>query len=450
MRSSIRVAPGIAAALVLVVLVIVKLGEAAEAVGRTAVRCQRAVTVAGQAFTARQLSDLGRCVGAAMSCAETRSGDVECLAEAGTRCDRMVARILRREHKLARLIAGRCAAVDHEQLLAPTGLGFARLAPLCPALGTGRGDATVLGTCLAGLRRCRGEGLFATTVPRAGELLRVAGVPATARAALSCMPDHGGTGRGERDPEAGAAITRCTRTMARAAARLVTRTLANVSLCTRATEACLEGSDDESACLTAASTTCGAAFARVAGARVAFGRAVGAVCGEEQIAFATLAAPTGADLEALGDGCAVVEVDTVRTLPALAECVARRHECELSALVEEATPRAAELLAQVDQTVARAYCAASAPSERPTPTPTAIGPTRTPRPGDTPTPTPQPTATPFCGDGVIDDGEECDGDALDDNTCEDLCLESDPDGVLVCAACRFDFGDCRGVDCVAP
>ena len=90
----------------------------------------------------------------------------------------------------------------------------------------------------------------------------------------------------------------------------------------------------------------------------------------------------------------------------------------------------------------------------------ATGPTRTPRPGETPTRTPpptptvtrtakpQPTATPFCGNGVIDDGEECDGAALDDNTCEDLCFEVGEGHVLNCSpSCTYDFSGCEGVDC---
>jgi hypothetical protein len=459
-HSSIRVALRVAAALVLVYLVLVDVGWSAEVVGREAVRCQRAVATAGQAFVARQLSDLGRCVGRVLSCAETLPDDPECLARAGPRCERMVARILRRESKLERSIAARCAALDPAVLLDESGLGFVRLAALCPALGTGHGDAAVLGACLAGLQRCRGERLFATTVPRAGELLRVAGVPAALRDALACLPDRGGSGRGVRDEETGVAVTRCTRSLARASARLVRRTLANVALCTRTTRACLETDEDEAVCVDAATLSCAGGFARVDAAEKSFRRAVATACGAGQIDFATITGAAGANLGVVADECEAVGIDDVAAVPALVECLARHHDCDVTGLLHDQTPQTDALLALVGRKLDHPYCGAlratpvATPMEVATPTPT--GPTRTPQPGETATPTPratpkpEPTATPVCGNGVIDDGEECDGDLLDDNTCEDLCSESAPDGVLTCTDCRFDFIGCGGVDCEAP
>src|SRR5262249_25550130 len=128
--------------LVFVFPVVVQSSWAAESIGRTALRCQRAITVAGQAFVARQLSDLARCTTGVLSCAESGGDDTECLPRAGTRCERAVARILRHEAKLARTLAVRCEAVDRDVLLGADGLGFAALAPLCPALGTDHGDAS--------------------------------------------------------------------------------------------------------------------------------------------------------------------------------------------------------------------------------------------------------------------------------------------------------------------
>jgi len=460
-RSFIAWSPRRAATLVFVFPFVIQSAWAAESIGRTALRCQRAITVAGQAFTARQLSDLARCTTGILSCVENGGGDAECLPRAGTRCERGVNRILRREAKLARTLAVRCEAVDRDVLLGAAGLGFGELAPLCPTLGTDRGDASVLAECLAGLQRCGGERLFTTAVPRAGELLRIASVP---RTALTCLADHGGSGHGERDAEAGVAIIRCARSMARAGARLAGRTLANVALCTRATRACLESSEADTACLDDATTTCGGAFVRVDDARRAFGRAVAAACGDERVPFTTLASATGANLAALADECATVQMEDASDLPATIECIVRRHECDLTDLVREATPRADALLALGNQTIAHPFCGAAAPlpttTATVTPSATFTGPTRTPRPGETATPTPQatppppsptPTATPFCGNDVVDDGEECDGGNFEDNTCDDLCFESDPNGTLSCNAdCTIDFTGCHGEDCEAP
>jgi hypothetical protein len=466
-RSSFRVVPRVAAVLVVVALSMTSGGEATATVGRAALHCQQLVAAAGPAFVARQLADLERCAGASLACAETAPDDRDCLPSARARCERLIARMQRREHKFAHSVATGCAAVDVGVLLEASGLGFAQLAPLCPALGTEHGDAKVLGVCLAGLTRCRGERLFATAFPRGGELLRVAGVAEPLRASLSCLPDRGGSGRGERDLEVGAVVTRCARRVARGAAYFARRTLANVSRCTRATRVCLEGDHDagsgEDACRTAAADTCTVAFARIASARRAFGRTTARVCGTERIDFARLAAASGADLQALADDCVAVQLDAIDAVPSLVECLARNHDCELAELVRQATPRADELLALGGQAIAYPYCRAPVPTKSATPVPsttptvTRTGPTRTPRPGETATPTPratpspQPTATPFCGNGEVEDGEECDGANFDDEDCESLCFDSAPSGTLACSSgCTIDFNGCHGEDCEAP
>jgi len=91
------------------------------------------------------------------------------------------------------------------------------------------------------------------------------------------------------------------------------------------------------------------------------------------------------------------------------------------------------------------------------------GATPTPRPSGTPTatrttapavPTPTATASPasLCGNGEIDEDEQCDGTDLDDSTCFDLCDQDDEGGTLRCTAnCTFDFSGCPPPrDCEAP
>ncbi len=89
-----------------------------------------------------------------------------------------------------------------------------------------------------------------------------------------------------------------------------------------------------------------------------------------------------------------------------------------------------------------------------TATPTSLTPTPTVTPTLTVTPGPNPTATPVCGNGVLEEGEECDGsnvnpDCLADDdvcTCEDFC--SDAGGTLSCNAnCTFNFSQCAVPPC---
>jgi hypothetical protein len=104
-----------------------------------------------------------------------------------------------------------------------------------------------------------------------------------------------------------------------------------------------------------------------------------------------------------------------------------------------------------------------------TPTPTASTAAATPTGGTaaaTPTPTPTPTRTPtpevtstptgLCGNGQLDDDEECDGSAIDNSfceadvcTCDDFCFcdEEVCGGTLSCGSdCTIDFSNCTGTD----
>jgi hypothetical protein len=83
-------------------------------------------------------------------------------------------------------------------------------------------------------------------------------------------------------------------------------------------------------------------------------------------------------------------------------------------------------------------------------------------PGSEPTPTPGPNPTPTpsgatCGNGIIDEGEECDGADLDDNDCEVAYGGSEGcTGTLGCTPdCRFDGSACScpcvdDTDCFFP
>jgi hypothetical protein len=89
-------------------------------------------------------------------------------------------------------------------------------------------------------------------------------------------------------------------------------------------------------------------------------------------------------------------------------------------------------------------------SVTPTSSTTPAGTTSAGTPGATLSPTPVPTAAPACGNGVVEDFEECDGADLDEEDCDTLCDEGG--GTLTCtASCSFDFSRCAfPATCSAP
>lgn len=128
--------------------------------------------------------------------------------------------------------------------------------------------------------------------------------------------------------------------------------------------------------------------------------------------------------------------------------------------MDDTAPIAGDIDAFVDTIVCRltsgsATCAEATPDAFATPTPTSTNPTPTRTPTPTlvkPTRTPKPTPTPapsVCGNGRVEDGEDCDGDDLDGYTCDDFCAAEG--GTLRCFAnCGFDVSLCAGPFCEAP
>lgn len=468
MRSFGRVTTCVAASsssFVLLALVLVRTA-AADPVPPVAVRCQLAIAKVGAAFATRTLSDLGRCVTAIHGCIEKSGGDATCLGSAGGRCVRTLGKIARRQDAVSRTLAQRCANLDPAVLREPSGLGFGAFAGDCPALGTDESDGGAIGVCLARRLRCRAEGLLAASMPRAGELLRVAGVPVGLRHDLACLPDEGGSGTGA-GPN-GPAVARCGRTLQRAAGRFGERALASITTCAKAALPCLDAASGDVGCAAAAKPACERAVARIGGARRALSAALRSACGEQRVPFDDLTSAAGAGLELLVDACEAVAVDAVDALPAHATCLSRLYDCDVATLARDVIPRVDETFGLVGQAIGSPLCPIPEPTETPapppTPTATVTGPTRTPRPGETPTvtrmptatptrtPTPRPTSTPDCGNGILEDGEECDiNDGFEPDECDFYCEEAAENGVLGCIdeTCKLDFGRCGGTGCAA-
>jgi hypothetical protein len=467
-RSFVRVTTCVAASssfFVLLSLVLVRIAGA-DPIPPVAVRCQLAIAKVGAAFATRTLSDLGRCVTTIHDCVEKSGGDATCLGSAGGRCARTLGKIARRQDAVSRTLGQRCAKLDPAVLREPSGLGFGAFAAECPALGTDESDGGAVGVCLARRLRCRAEGLLAASMPRAGELLRVAGVPVGLRRELACLPDQGGSGTGLGD--SGPAVARCARTLQRTAARFGERTLASIATCTKAALPCLDGGSGDAFCAATAKSACERAAARIAGARRALAAALRSACGEERVPFEDLTVASGAGLELLVDACEAVAVDSVDALPAHATCLSRLYDCDVATIARDTIPRVDEIFGLVGQAIGSPLCPMPEPTVTPppppTPTATVTGPTRTPRPGETPTvtrtptptrtrtPTPRPTSTPDCGNGILEGNEECDiNDGFDPEECDFYCEEAGENAVLGCddETCTLDFGRCEGTGCTA-
>jgi uncharacterized repeat protein (TIGR03806 family) len=244
-------------------------------------------------------------------------------------------------------------------------------------------------------------------VPRAGELLRVLGVTPSP---IACLDDYGGTGAHVADPRrVGRPLDRCLATALRDGGRAFEAHTKSLAICAATIFGCVGlAVDDEAACLATAEDVCRARLERTASAPLAVGR----LCREPTVSFASLASGDGANLVALGESCAEVGVPVLASVDDWLACVQRRMSCEAADDVASRVPRADELFARVGMTLRPPYCPGN-PNATPTPTgvatetaaPTAIettpatatptvDPTMAATPAATTTPAPSNSATP--------------------------------------------------------
>lgn len=126
------------------------------------------------------------------------------------------------------------------------------------------------------------------------------------------------------------------------------------------------------------------------------------------------------------------------------ECDGERHSGNTP------TPTPTPTITPSAEPTATGSVTASATGVTPTATPGASSTETASAPAPSITPTP---AANLCGNGVLDDGEECDGNIIDNSgcfedvcTCDDFC--ADPGGSLSCNAnCTVNFSHCTSNDC---
>jgi hypothetical protein len=328
---------------------------------------------------------------------------------------------------------------------------------------------------MVGARRTlrRAQRIAAPLKSAGGSTMRMLALAATVSAALVTNARAADFGRPTPDP-----ITACQSALARASRQLGGSVRSQIGRCIGAGVHCLTAGTDVSACCVAATPRCQAQERKLAGAAQRFAENIASGrCA--RIPLATVLASDGLGFENAAAACQCLStpVDVV-DLRSLGVCLGRLVDAETTRLVAAVeAPRAAEALTCVglaqhvdvlDESDAGVACDSTHATVTPTPVATPV-PKRTHRPRRTPaatatvssatatvtagTPVPTPTPTPFCGNGVVEGDEECDGNAYDEDgcsgdvcTCDDFC--DDAGGRLACRHnCTIDFSHCTAGGC---
>jgi hypothetical protein len=323
--------------------------------GNATTACQRDVRRAARTYVDKKLKALDRCAGAASRCVQRKPGDPDCLGGVKSRCAKVLSKLADDEAKLIAAVIKRCAGLSSSDVLGVDGLAYGDLANSCSVrFGRTLTDLTSVAQCLAAQHSCRAEVLYALERPRAGELLRLVDVSEDAGA---CREDFGGSGSGVGDPKGlGKLVERCATTLVKGGTTYARDRLASIGRCIDAVFVCVEADVGNPACLPKAAAKCEREFARVQKDVAKLTVAAGKSC--NGVDFDVLSGASGAFLDAVVADCPSYGIPTIATLADYVACLVRQHECEVADLVRFESPRAEDLLDQVDRTLVDGTCPA--------------------------------------------------------------------------------------------
>jgi hypothetical protein len=251
--------------------------------------------------------------------------------------------------KLADRFRAACgrAPLDFDALMRANGLGYESLAERCAAEGGGvPADTAALAACVAREHACAAERLFDFAMPRAKELMRVAGVEQARVDALTCLGNRAGAGA-HLPATARKPLLACGRAAVRGFAKIADAELRQRAACAGAAFACVQLKPGETACLTKAKVACAARRTAAGATRSTVIAALMRACGDPPLPFATVAGESGLGLAAMAGACGAHGVGTLASIGDYATCVARQHACTAADATESEAPRAGDLLALV-------------------------------------------------------------------------------------------------------
>jgi len=289
---------------------------------------------------------------------QTKPGDAACVTKAKGKCVALQGAAAAARAKLVSSVQAKCggALVAPENLRGATGLGYDGLDADCATeLGHPAANAADVAECIARRYACRSNGLYSTQSPRAGELLRIAGVGAEAD---GCLPDYAGDGEDVGDPVLGKVLQGCASTITKAATSFIGKKLSGLTKCVDKVFSCIQTKPGDAACLTKADQACGKEAAKIAAARAKIAPAIDKKCGGIDFNVHLLP-PRAANLAALV--ATLPGSDTLENLTNYETALRLRHECAAEDLLRSIAPRAEVLLEAFAPALALPSAACSVP-----------------------------------------------------------------------------------------
>lgn len=307
-------------------------------------------------FISTRLKQLDACTNGLVKCIQTKPGDAACITKATAKCATLENAAAAARAKLAAAVAAKCGTslVTTTDFRGATGLGYETLDAECQLeLGQAPADAADVAECLARRYACRAGNIYGTQAPRAGELIRVAGVGS---GTSGCLPDFEGDGAGVGDPVLGKAVHACAATITKASTAFLTKKLSSLTKCLDKVFACIQTKPGDAGCLGKANAACAKEASKIVAERAKLGPAIDKKCGGIDFGV-NLRPPQGANIEALV--ATLPGGDTLVTLTSYQTALRLNHDCAAEELFRALVPRAEGLLPAFAPTlpIATAGCA---------------------------------------------------------------------------------------------
>lgn len=380
--------------------------------------CQKAIKKAAIGFLKARLKGFDKCSGTLLKCVEKVPAGTKrdtCLTGAQSACADALGAATGAAQPFRSAVAAKCG--DSRDLLVPAGLGFEGL-DCSTEFGVAITNRSTISDCLVAQHGCRGESTLGILAPRTRELMELAQVvfPATA-----CLATHPGAGLGPADRKVGVAVEKCGSVIRKTGIAFLVNSLKTLEACADEVFTCVQTKPNDRNCLVKANGKCGASLEKLRGGVAKLSASIDKSCAEDKVAFSTVRAPEGLNLEALQGRCE----GSVATRPDYETCLTGSLRSIALELLRFEVPRADELFARIACDLDTLTCG-------PTPlfTPTL-------------TPTPSPTTTPSVT-ACINDGDCPDGVCSQGICCNQICAAP----CNVCSAATG--GICTPVGCGTP
>lgn len=315
-------------------------------------KCGKTLGQAGMKFSAAKLKHLQKCVNAAFVCVQQKPGDERCVAKLASTCAKELGKSASDEGKLRAAIVKACGlgATEMADLRSVAGVGYEMEVPVCQERGVGALEsASDIADCVVAQHGCRVWDLLASEVPRAAELLRLAGRDPAAE--FPCLPAGADGAGGELGARKGRLAVSCQKAIAKAGAKFASVTEKLTHDCLRAVYACVQVKPADPKCLPKAVASCEKKRDRLdapaKGAAAKLTAAIAKSCAKDPLVLADLLEDAGLGFGSLADECLAFGVPSLDSVGSVSACLERRHACRIEQMLETEMPRLVELLSCV-------------------------------------------------------------------------------------------------------